>query len=103
MKKQWFAHDPENGAIFFSTENEAKAQADEWLESYKECANTDGWHELVDEVCYGKVTHAATAINLTQRPEELDEDGCDEEGTWWDRDVEFTCDYEIQPVTTKGE
>lgn len=99
MKKQWFAYDPNDCPEFFETEEEAAKRAKEILAQYADYALTDGWDELTDMICYGKVTHAAMRTNEMIRGE-VDEDGIDGEGIYWESDIEFKCDYEIQKLTT---
>jgi len=98
MKKKWFAYDPNDNPEFFATEEEAANRAREMLAWYADVAMSDGWDEDVEFVCYGKVTHAAMRINEITPVGEIDEDGIDEDGVYWESGIEFKCDYEIQEL-----
>ena len=53
----------------------------------------DTWDESVENIIVGEATGQATKVNVELRPDELDEDGCDEEGNYWDPDWGYTCNY----------
>lgn len=93
--KPWFSYCPENGFTFHSSRSEALVHAhndiDGWLDDY--------WHEEVEHICVGLLTHVATQVDLRKRPAEtLDENGCDATGDYWDPDWEFKCGYKPLPV-----
>src|SRR5690606_22964357 len=52
----------------------------------------------VGEVFVGTVTGVATATNVQRPAGELDEEGMDENGEWWEEETSFRCDFEIQPL-----
>ena len=96
----WFSYDPEgDGTLFFETEEEAKASAQKAIN----LSLDDFWSEDVDRICYGRVVAAATQTNRRDRPESLDEDGCDEDGICWTDDCEFLCNYELLPIDAPNE
>lgn len=47
-------------------------------------------------------THQAEKCNITQRPDDLDEDGYSEQlGYHWNYDFEYTCDYCFAAINTQ--
>ena len=96
----WFSYDPQSdGMLFFETEQEAKANAQQSVD----LSLDEFWSEDVDRICYGRVTHAATQVNRSDRPESLDEEGYDEDGEYWPADCEFKCNYELLPIAATKE
>ena len=92
--KKYFLYDPEGcGFELYESEEKRDADAEEAIRMYLD----DGWGEDVDRVCTGIVTHTATEVEVKNRPpeEELDENGCDEDGTYWDSDWHTICDYKL--------
>ncbi|MEI7673423.1 MAG: hypothetical protein ACOYOS_21870 [Syntrophales bacterium] len=92
---RFFLFDPEgDGTIFFRSESDRDTRAKEAIDEYK--SDGEGWAEDVKFVCTGAVTHVMTKVNITKRPppEEIDEDGHDDEGNWWG-DWEEMCNYEL--------
>ena len=93
--KKWFTYDPEgDGYQEHPTEEAAISSAEKSIREYLD----DGWAEDVEFVTVGKVTHRATQCDYTKRPpdSEIDEEGLDGEGTWWDGDWEEMCNYKMQ-------
>lgn len=59
------------------------------------------WHEDVFSITVGEVvTGEAVKANIVQRPAELDEEGEDEDGNYWDVDMDEKHDVEIRPIAT---
>jgi len=95
--KPYFVHDPEgDGFTFFATEQERDEYAKECIEGYLD----DGWSEEVVFVIGGKVTHQAKQCDLVERPpeDEIDGDGNDLEGRYWDSDWTEMCNYRLLPL-----
>lgn len=96
MSHKFFLSNPSgDGFETFATieERDAAAQKaiDDWL--------IDGtWHEDVFSITVGEVTGEAVKANIVQRPAELDENGEDEDGNYWDVDEKH--DVEIRPIAT---
>lgn len=63
----WFSYDGESFQIH-NTEEEAKALAEEAMQDWSDRAG-DGWDDVSDQVCYGRVTHAVRV----ERPEITEE------------------------------
>ena len=98
MSHKFFLSNPSgDGFETFATieERDAAAQKaiDDWL--------IDGtWHEDVFSITVGEVTGEAVKANIVQRPVELDENGEDEDGNYWDVDMDEKHDVEIRPIAT---
>lgn len=93
----YYIYDPNDGTMFyFKCIKERHRYARSAIRYY---LNDDGWNEEVRQLVTGTVTHMVTRYNTTERPdeEELDEEGCDGEGTYWG-DFSYRCDFKLQPV-----
>jgi len=91
-------YDPDgDGFGLFSSEEERDKKAAKEIELY---LNENDWHENVGQVCVGVVTSAATRVDVKKRPPEkdLDENGCDAEGDYWNPDFNSTCGYKLLPL-----
>ncbi len=99
--KPWFSYSPDGDFLFFSTEEEAKEHAEGEIPDY--CQDT--WDEEVEGVLVGRVSLVATQTDLQHRPPEdqLDDDGCDEDGNYWDDGVDYRCDYKLLPLASETE
>lgn len=96
--EKWFSYDPDNGFETHATEEKARANAEESLHWHKQEAADYGWDENVTQICWGKI---AQEVVMTSRetkppPDQLDEDGCDEEGRCWAQFDEIV-DYGFSP------
>ena len=87
-----FAHD---GFQTFSTAESRDAAAKTTIAKYQ---TGDGWMEDVLDIKVGVITGVAAKANVERRPDELDENGEDEDGNYWPPYVQEKCDVEIQPV-----
>lgn len=97
----FWCNDPEgDGLVFFRTEAERDSYAKDVIRYYLDGGE---WREAVSTVCAGVLTHIATRTNVEKRPDNLDEDGCDDEGLYWEDHVEYRCDYELKPIGGEGE
>jgi len=95
--RPYFIHDPEgDGFTYYATEEERDEAAKDIIQEYLD----DGWNEEVESVTAGKITHQATQVNVVKRPhdDELDEDGFDKDGQYWDSEYDYTCGYELRPL-----
>lgn len=96
----YFVMDPEgDGMSYFETIEERDRYAKECLMQYL----ADGWDPEVVNLVAGVVTHSAQEVDHIDRPLDLDEDGCDDEGVYWDPDWEYVCDYKMLPVEREEE
>ena len=96
---RYFLHDPEgHGLIYFKSTDDRDAEAKKAIKDYM--SDYDGWSEDVELVCVGEVTHIVTKTNVIKRPpdDEIDEEGCDGEGNYWDADWSEMCNYELKKI-----
>ena len=99
--KPYFVYDPEgDGLTYFETQEERDAFAQECIRNY---LDPDGWSVEVVNVVAGVVTHSAQQVDREDRPDELDEEGVDESGAYWDPDWEYKCNYALRPVGKEDE
>ncbi|QXN70866.1 hypothetical protein DARTUKUTA_12 [Bacillus phage vB_BspP_Dartukuta] len=94
MKDRFFVYCNESGFDCFETLDEALDEASEWTQEYL----VDGWSEEVTSVCVGKITHRAKMCDQVFPDGEIDEDGRDEAGDYWDPDCGYKCNYKVLPV-----
>lgn len=91
----YFVYDPEgDGFSYFATEVERDKHSVECIKSYLD----DGWSEEVVFVMGGKITHRATQIDVEERPSEIDEDGLDDEGNYWESEWSYKCNYALREI-----
>jgi hypothetical protein len=91
-------YEPEgDGMQFFATVEERDRVAKIAIAN---CLDSEGWDEFVEDIVCGEVTHKATQVEREDRPEdsELDDDGMTEDGSYWDNDYEFKCNYKLLPL-----
>ena len=95
MKNKYFLYNPEgDGFETFETKKECELAANNAIQNYLD----DGWDELVTNVVAGVITHRATQVDLENRPDNVNEDGEDEEGGWWATEWDHKCNYKILPI-----
>ena len=87
----FFVMCPEEGFQVFETLEDALDTADERIKGYL----VDGWSEEVTNVCVGKITHRAKICDEVFPDGEIDEDGIDEAGEYWDPDFDCKCNYKM--------
>jgi hypothetical protein len=93
--RPYFVHDSEgDGFYYYATEDERDNYAKECIQGYLD----DGWSEGVESVIAGKITHHATQVDREDRPENIDQDGVAEDGSYWDPDCDFKCNYSLLPI-----
>jgi len=94
---RFFLYDPEgDGFIYYKTAADRDAASKEIIGQYLD----DCWAEEVEQIIAGEITHTCASINLKQRTDNLDDEGCDEDGMWWDSDWEYACDYGLVKLTS---
>jgi len=92
----YFVLDPEgDGITYFRTIEERDRFASECIAAY---LDNGTWNADVTNVVAGVVTHRATETDREDRPAELDEEGCDGEGSYWESDCVYRCNYKLLPV-----
>ena len=94
MKDRFFVYCNESGFELFETLDDALDSADERIQGYLE----DAWSDEVTSVCAGKITHRAKMCDQVFPDGEIDEDGIDEAGEYWDSNYECKCNYKMLPV-----
>ena len=97
-KTEYFVYCPNSGFEKFNNTKDRDDHAEDCIQGYLD----DTWDEEVAEVCSGIITHNATQTDLTKRPDDIDEDGCDGLGAYW-AEWDYTCNYELLPVGSTKE
>lgn len=94
---RFFIYDANNAEFYyFATAAERDQYSDTVIQAYLD----DGWDETVAQVMAGELTHSAQQVDRVERPpaEEIDDEGHDEEGRYWDESWEYYCNYQLQPL-----
>lgn len=105
MKEQrYFSYDPEDGFSFHETAEQAETACKKSFEYYEEAA-ADGWPENTCDVCWGEIRGRSTLTEEIHRPpqDQINEDGYDESGTYWDVDSNSLQRWEIKPIDSAEE
>lgn len=90
-------YDPEgNGYTFYATEKERDNAAEGAIGAYLD----DTWFDEVEGVFAFTVTAKATQVDVKHPEGELDDEGYDENGDWWESSVDFSCNYAMKPLAT---
>ena len=92
--RYWLYDHRDGGMAYYRTREDRDAAGKKAVASY---LLYDEWDEEVDSVAAGEVTHIAQCLDLALRPQELDDDGCDDEGTYWG-DAESMGSYTFEPL-----
>jgi len=96
MAGKFFLYDPAgDGFQVFPT---AELRDDAAKTAIEDCLVDGAWMDEVFEIIVGEVTGCAAKTNVVKRPESLDENNEDEEGGFWDSDMDEKHDVEIMPV-----
>lgn len=91
---RFWLYDPEgNGMAYYWSKEKRDADANEAIQNYLD----ESWSYEVESVCAGEVTHIAQVLDKQMRPDDLDEDGCDEEEYHWG-DVAWRGNYTLEPL-----
>jgi hypothetical protein len=93
--RRFFYYDPKDTFFYFATKAERDEAAEKAIDGY---LNDNGWNENVTQIVAGELTQVTKQCDVVNRPpdDELDEDGCDIEGTYWD-EHEYSCNYRLYP------
>ena len=90
-------YDPEgSGYTFYATEKERDDAAREAIGAYLGYT----WFDEVEGVFAFTVTAKATQVDVKHPEGELDDEGYDENGDYWESGVDFSCNYALRPLTT---
>jgi hypothetical protein len=89
-----FLYEPANGMEFFDNIEERDKAAADCIAEY---LDGDGWGEEVEGIFVGTVTGTSQKFDVHKRPDDLDAEECDGEGTYWGEFTEM-CNYRIEPV-----
>ncbi|WP_158686374.1 hypothetical protein [Cronobacter sakazakii] len=82
---RFFMFDPENGFETYKTAEEAKAAAEEAIDYYRGDAG-DGWHDEVEQVCWGEIKQETQQFDL--RPLNAEDESC----------CDMICDYALKDI-----
>jgi hypothetical protein len=89
-------YDPDGeGLSFYKTESHRDDSAKEIIKGY---LDNNEWTGEVEGVFAFVVTHQARQANIIYPAGELDEDGYDGEGNYFQEADSYNCDYELKPI-----
>lgn len=92
----YFLYDPEDSEfIYFKNEIDRDNVVNDVIGNY---LHNDGWEQEVTDIIVGKLTGQASMVEVNTPNGELDENGCDETGLYWENKGDYTCNYEMKPL-----
>jgi len=91
--RPYFVLDPEgDGVSCFETIEERDKYAEKRIQEYLDYT----WSEEVVNVVAGVVTHSAQQTDFEdRRTAQVDDEGYDKDGIYWDPDFEYKCNYQL--------
>jgi len=96
---RFFIYDPcGDGFIFYKSAEDRDYVASEVISMYLD----DGWNEDVEQIVAGEISHTCEQTNREERPDDVDEEGYDEDGGYWG-DFDHKCNYELVELEKKSE
>ena len=96
--KSWFSFDEQEGEFnFFETEEEARKDAEDALDYYRDNAGSDGWPENEQCVGYGKLSALPVRCDIETR-EEWEKEHDPEDDPWPYPDFDEVYDLQLAPV-----
>lgn len=97
---RWMAYCPEAGVEFFQDKASAEAAAARLIRNW---LDDDGWMEEAGQVFIAQITDQSAECDVVHRPpaDQIDEDGLDGDGNWWDSDWDRICNFKLQPVAAE--
>lgn len=90
----YFLYEHENGMMFFNSIE----KREEMFQSVKEGYLDDGWNEEIENIIAGEATHITSQVNRIDKPANLDEEGYDKEGNFWNNNYDYICNYALKPL-----
>ena len=98
--KPYFVFDPQgDGFSYFETVEERDTFTKGVIDNYLD----DTWDDEVSDIIAGVITHSVVQTDRTDRPadDDIDEDGLDGDGAYWEADLEYRCNYKLNPNPTE--
>jgi hypothetical protein len=93
----FWLYDPEgDGLTFYRTGADRDRAAADAIALYLD--THDGWNEDVERVSGGLVTHHAVQVDREEKPANLDDDNCDDNGDHWPEGFDYKCDYKFKTI-----
>lgn len=91
----YFYYDPNyNEYHYFATKEERDKDVYDLISDYTEIYDDS----LLTDIFAGEITHCVKMFNKTIRPTNLDEEGYDDNGEYWDNECSYKCDIELVPI-----
>ena len=88
-----------NDSFYFKNAHVRDEAATYIIEAYLD----DGWHEGVEQIICGELTHTCEKVDVIPRPpeDEIDEDGHDEDCNYWADEYDYICNYKMVKLEDK--
>ncbi|MDK2679256.1 hypothetical protein ABMX64_20045 [Vibrio vulnificus] len=96
-EKPWYCFDGDD-KTYYETEELAIEAAKDAIVGHLD----EFWSEEVGRVQVGKVTQVTIQTDKRERPDDIDEEGCDQNGEYWG-DCDYKCNYITMPLITDSE
>lgn len=92
--KKYFVNCPDCGFEAFETIEERDQEAANCIAHHLD----EAWDEGVENVVSGVIEQKATQVDKQMRPDNLDEDNCDEDGIEWLDEWDYKCNYKMLDI-----
>ncbi len=93
--RPYFLYNPEgDGFYYYATEDERDKAVEKEIDTYLD----DLWDDSVVHVMVGKITHQVVQTEREDRPDDVDAEGLSGDGSYWDSECEYKCNYGIKRI-----
>ncbi len=97
---RFWLYDPEGDGMTYYRTREARDDAGEQaIAAYLD----ESWADEVEGVVAGEVTHFAQCLDKKMRPDDLDDEMCDDEGAYWPHDWQWMGNYTLAAIDAATE
>ena len=99
---RFWLYDPEgNGMTYYRTREARDDAGEQAIAAYLD--ESWAWADEVEGVVAGEVTHFAQCLDKTMCPDDLDDERCDGEGTYWPHDIQWMGNYTLAAIDAATE
>ena len=97
MNKYFVWHEEEGEYQTFATQKEQEQAVEKIIDWYKDAGE---WPEsdVMCSIVSGIITHKVQQTDYEECPDDLDEDGKDKNGKFWEDNWEYMCNYKSMEV-----
>lgn len=95
----YFYYSPHDDEFyFFSTKEERDDNVYELVKDYNDGSLTEDEFNQVEDIFTGEITHCVQKLNEIKRPDDLNDEGYDEDGLYWEEECTSKFDLELVSI-----